>query len=154
MITGINEYRKKVSGEKEVSLPSGAVFKIKKITGRDFVKYGMLPLKSTMEIARAKNNEEVVNKLTEEERKKQIEAMDRIIVIAVKEPKLSLEKKEGFLCIDELSDEDYYKLVTEITNFSFGGGGENLRPFRNEQNPVVSGQNGDKIWSSASPDIK
>jgi len=144
MTTGIMDYRKMVSGEKEVTLPSGAVFRIRKLRGRDFLKIGGFPIVSTTDIARSKP-EDIFEKISDEERKKLVEAMDKIIALAVKEPKIGLKKEEGKLCIDELADDDYYFLVNEINDFSMGGGQKNLRPFRNEQTASDSGHSGEKI---------
>ena len=152
MTTGISDYRKMVSGEKEITLPSGAVFRIRKIRGRDYLKTGAFPVKSTVEIARSgKSEDSIWTEMSEEDRKKMIETMDSIITIAVKEPRISLKKEEGKLCVDELSDEDYYFLVNEINSFSIGGQ-ENLRPFRDGKTPAGAGRSGEEIRDASARD--
>ena len=149
MATGILDYRAKAGGEKEITLPSGAIFKIRKLTGRDFLQQGNFPIVSTKEIAQAKKDASSTwLKMTNEQQREQMATLNRIIVLAVKEPKLSLIKEEGKLGIDELLDIDYYFLIQAITDFSIGG--QELKSFRNGTTPPDAGRDGTTMGSDAS----
>ena len=149
MTTGITEYRTKVGGKKEITLPSGAIFKIRKLTGRDFMQQGNFPISSTKEIAQAKKEaSETWTKMTGDQQRAQLTTIDKVIVLAVIDPELSLVKEEGKLGINELSDNDYYFLIEKITEFSIGGGQE-LKPFRNGTTPVGSGRDGAEMGNNA-----
>lgn len=134
-VTTVNEYLEKSCSTKLVELPSGAVFKIRKVTARDYVVNSEMPIRSTKEISTSSDekNQIAIDKLTPAQRKIMMKANDQLIVKSVISPKLSIEKIENCLCVDELSDTDYYKLVSEITSLSFVDDKE-LKFFRPESN--------------------
>jgi len=132
-VTGIADYRKKTQATKKVKLPSGAVFEIKKVTGRDFLREGTLPIQGTRDIVESEEKRKIWwDRLNPEQKKKQMQTLDSMICLAVVNPGLSMEKTEGKLCVSELTDSDYYALLSEITKFSFGG--EDLKSFRDKSN--------------------
>lgn len=151
MAIGISEYRQKVGGEKEIPLPSGAVFKIRKVTGRDFMSEGNFPVSSTRDIVQAKKEASAAwDNMASEQRKEKIKAMNGIIVMAVKEPKISLEPEEGKLCVKEINDTDYFALVEAISTFSMGG--EELKSFRNGGASADIGRDGKEVGGDAPSD--
>jgi len=152
-VTGIDEYRKQTGGTQEVPLPTGAVFKIRKLTGRDFMRQGNFPVSSSKDIVQAKK--ELTEKwltMSAEEKREQMFTVDRIVVKAVVEPLISLEMEKDKLCIHEIKDPDYYALIKAITAFCMGG--EALKPFRTEQSTTGTGRDGAEVPSASAPIIE
>jgi len=128
--TTIEDYKKRTHATKVVALPSGARFEIKKVSGRDFLRQGNIPLQGTRELMESEEYRKAWwDKLSDEQKKKQMETLDEILSLAVASPQLSTQPGENALLVSELTDDDYYALLSEITTFSFGGG-ERLKPFR------------------------
>ncbi|MFH1423098.1 MAG: hypothetical protein ABIH42_10355 [Planctomycetota bacterium] len=143
-ITTASEYVLKNAGTKQVTLPSGAVFEIRKISSRAYLQAGGLHLASRVELllskeAQAKREEIAKAQLTDEDKIKQLEVMNNLICMAVINPKISMVKDTSgtSICIDDLRDDDYYALITEITNFS-DWGRQDLESFRKEQEGAVN----------------
>ena len=128
--TGIEDYRKRTQATKLVALPSGAKFEIKKVTGRDFLRQGTIPVQGTRELMESEEHRKAWwDRLSDDQKKKQMETLDKMLSLAVVSPELSTEPREGALLVNELTDDDYYALLSEITTFSFGRG-ESFKPFR------------------------
>ena len=143
--TTVESYRSKNVQTKEVTLPSGEVFEIKKITTRDYIQNGGLQLSSASEIAGSseEKNKILWDKMNDGQKKQQLEATSKMIILAVINPPISYVKMDGKLCIEEITDEDYYFLLKEITSFSFGR--QDLKPFRQEPDTVNSGFDSEAI---------
>lgn len=123
-VSSVNDYKSKQDNRKLVSLPSGSVFEIKKITGRDYLREGGLGLQSAVDISNpdvsAEKNKILFQKMTDEEKKKSLETTERMVVLAVTNPALSLVQESDKINIKDINDEDFYFLLKEITEFSFG----------------------------------
>lgn len=155
LITSAKEYLEKNCQTKKVILPSGSVFEIKTITGRDYLSEINLPIKSSKEISLEdpEKAKEYIRTAPPEKQKEIIEANSRVIIKATINPQLSLIETPGKLCIDKLTDEDYYSLLKEITDFSLGGR-ENLKSFRKEPVSNAPGLDGTTIQDSSDSYIK
>ena len=139
---------------KDVLLPSGATFKIKKVSGKELIRQNIsLPLKNTRAIAQAGSKDnvgEVIATLDDEGIKKIVGFMDNLIVMSVITPEISLKTNEvGKLYVGEIADDDYDKLATEVKAFSLGGVADKLRPFRDGKAPVANGQDSAEIQRPA-----
>lgn len=114
----------KSADTKKVTLPSGAVFEIRKVTGRQsLAEMGSLGLKdiSSYTSPDAKDRaKQLAAKVTPEERTKLVKLNDRLLVRAVVAPQLCLEPEANKLCVENLTDKDYYALLAEINMFSRG----------------------------------
>jgi len=119
-----SDYKSKQILRKLVKLPSDAVFEIKKITGRDYLREGGLGIQSAADFANpdvsTEKNKIIFEKMSSEDKKKSIESTERMVVIAVTNPILSMTQEPDKICIKDLTDEDFYFLLKEITEFSFG----------------------------------
>jgi len=146
-----SEYLAKAGLRKEVVLPSGLTIIIKKITGHDFIRAGNFSLHTTHQVlVESKEKNEVIwKKMSDEQKKRQIESNDRMIVQAVVSPKLSVESTDDeVLSVRDLSDEDYFALLKEVGDFS-ASRGQDLKPFREEPNAVDTGLTGEEVRSEA-----
>jgi len=121
------QYRKTVVGTKLVDLPSGSKFVIRRIDGNILIKnklsQNLRSLRSIYQRAEAdsKNMIEMWDKMSDEEKKLQIELTDRLVVLSTIQPLMSVQSEKDKLQIDELTKEDYATLLKEIMAYSFGG---------------------------------
>ena len=131
--TNVDEYLKLKEKIKEIKLPSGAIFEIKKVSTRDKLLKGEFPIinSANIKLQDEKNINEQNKNLSKDSMIENINFANKFIVEAVINPKMSLEQKEGFLYINDLSDEDANFLLEEISNYSFGRG-QDLKSFSNE----------------------
>lgn len=127
VVTSVEDYRNTVQKEQTVTLPSGAIFTIRKINTRELLKTGKIPLLSADDFTSTSEEKKKIlaSKMTQEERKSVLEYNDKIIVLGVVQPQMSLERVEGKLHIEDLTDADYYFLLNSIIK-----GGEDLKSFR------------------------
>jgi len=147
-ITSTKDYLEKIRQSKIINLPSGAIFKIKKASVRDFIFKGNLPISSTKDVVASKDKlVEQWQAMSDENKRKSTESMDYMIVKAVDEPKLCIEPEEGKLPVSDIVDEDYYFLLKEVTEFSYGRG-KDTAPFRTEKEPDNAGQNSAEVQGS------
>lgn len=141
-ITSVEAYRQKIGQTKEIILPSGFVFKIRKISTRDYIQSGGLI--SAMPDSNAGEKAKILwERMPEEQKKQQLRTMSQLMVLAVIEPAMSMEKEKDKLCIDEMPDEDYYALLNEMTSFSYGGDPEKF--FRKKGDDTDTGRSGEAI---------
>jgi len=109
------EYFKKVGNTKEVTLPSGSKFKIRKIQARELVGQPMpFSSKEDLKGIDTEKQQEIWSRMTPEEQKKQTEFCDFMILRAVIEPEINENN------INDIPDEDYNKLLEYVSDFSFG----------------------------------
>jgi hypothetical protein len=123
-----NDYLKLTNQTKEITLPSGAIFKLKKVSMRKKLLEGKLPINNSTEIRLDKDLQSNDNS-TPEQQKQQLLWGSQLIVDCVIEPKISLEPTEDCICIDDLTDEDMTKLLEEIVKL-YNKGGQDLKSFR------------------------
>lgn len=113
-VTSPEDYRKLFSTEpKLVNLPSGAVFKIKQVDVVSFIISSVLPAGFVSGDESASNVNKRVNEEMQKVDYRNLE--QQLIVASVVEPLLSIEKKDGFLSLDELSPSDRTALTIEVT---------------------------------------
>jgi len=138
--TAVEEYLKKTKDTKTVTTQSGSVFVLRKITGRDFIRKGGLMLTSLNEVIKSKTDDKkkALQILSEEDRKKQLDLYDRLLVEAVIEPKITSTGEPGAIPVDKLFDTDYYDLLKVLFEYSLPGGEADLKSFREEQEPSTS----------------
>lgn len=130
-VTSPDQYRQLFSSEpKLVDLPSGATFKIKQVDVISFILKTVLPVGFSPAEAGGKdaNLNELMEKIDYAKLEKQL------VIAAVVEPLLSEEKKDGFLCLDELSPSDRSGLTIAVTKLHGldRQTRESLEPFRKE----------------------
>jgi len=151
----VQGYLDKVNPTFDVTLPSGEVFKMRKITARDFIKEGGGALQSTKQIENNtdEQNKKVWNSLTEEQQLKQVEINDKIIVKAVVDPQLKTGKSsKEYLGVDDLSDADYYALLKEVTEVMSDK--ESLKSFCDKPTTSTVGHDGETVQSETVNPIK
>lgn len=133
------EYEEKNAGTKDVTLPSGAVFTIRKVMAREYMGEMGIPLASLSGLA-GDNNEKIkilLEKMTPEQKAKMLQANDRLICKSSVAPLITMTPEEGSLLVSKLTDADYYKLLAEVTAFSFGGG-KQMESFREKQDAPIN----------------
>jgi len=146
MATTAQEYKEKAQQTREVTLPSGAVFKIKNITGRDFVRDGGIPLDTLNQLTSSTADEKkdiLMKKLSAEDRKKLFDYNDTLITRACVEPRVTLNGEPGTIAITDIVDADYYFLLNEIV--AQKGGGDAVKSFREGESDIDSGSNREAI---------
>lgn len=146
MVTNAQDYKDKAAQEREVTLPSGAVFKIKRITGRDFIRDGGIPIETLQQLTSSTADEKkeiLMKKLSAEDRKRLFDYNDTLITRACVEPRVTLAGEPGTIAITDIVDEDYYFLLNEIVEQK--GGGDNAKPFRPGQPDSDSGSTGAQV---------
>lgn len=143
----VQSYLSKVNPIFEITLPSGSIFKLRKITARDFLKEGgacILQSSKQIEKNTSEQNKNIWEKLPEDQQLKQMTINDKIIVKAVIEPKLKTGKSSDiYLGVDDLSDEDYYALLKQVTEVM--GDNNSLQTFCKEPTTTSSGCDSKKI---------
>ncbi|MFH8039052.1 MAG: hypothetical protein QXJ14_03515 [Candidatus Aenigmatarchaeota archaeon] len=141
-ITTIEEYLQKSrqqQNEKVVELPSGAKFLIRKLKARELILAKVsIPIDTYRNIIYEKDTQkQLITTISPEQQKEIYEFLDTIICLAVKSPKIVKNENEDGLNINEITDEDYNKLVEEILSFSFSNK-ENLQFFRENQTASIT----------------
>ena len=143
-ITNPQSYRKQNCPTKKVTLPTGSVFEIKLITSRDTLREcSNLGIKSLTDVSMTQEQRaEAAKSMSAEDRKKLLELNDKVIVMAVVSPIISLDMQEcktdaNILHISDIADKDYYALLGEIQKMRAEASGIDLESFRKEQ-PAVS----------------
>jgi hypothetical protein len=129
-------YLQKANQTKKITLTSGNVFEIRKINSRQLHRDSLsIHLKSYKELS-DKTTQEKQKILSEKEGEKTlsdgIRFSEKLICLAVVFPKITLEKNNADLHIDEIVDEDFQELTNHITEFSLGGSRQNLESFRKD----------------------
>lgn len=150
MVTKAEEYMVKAAKEREVTLPSGAVFKVKNISGRDFIREGGISLDTIAQLTdkTASEKKDILAKnMLPAERKKLFEYNDMLICKAVIDPRITLTGEGGSLSITDIVDEDYYFLLKEVIEQK--GGGDALAPFRKGDDAADTGRAGGEIREAA-----
>jgi len=120
-ITKAEDYIK--TRRKHVELPSGATFRIRKISANDFLDVGETPqfFVSMKEKARtAKSTEELLKKLTPDESAKTFRFMNKVVCSGVVEPTIveSDSTDSSEISINDVDDLDKKALFDEIIRFS------------------------------------
>jgi len=150
-ITSANEYKETNCKTKLVELPSGAVFEIKKVTQRDYLIEGGSVINDFAEVLLSGEKKEVLLekikaklvKMTFEQRKEfekqQKEFLDNIIIRGTVNPKISIILQPDSLLIDNINDDDYFKLIEEIKDISSLGGNVSLDSFCKESDASNAG---------------
>ena len=149
MITSAKDFLSSLT--KDITLPSGVVFRIRKVNARELVLKGRpLPVEKLSQIkakceqlagALAEKNPET-SKITPDQMAKNIldsySSMDVYIREGTVFPQITYERiSEDILCIDDLSDEEYSFLYNEISKFSTIKR-QDLKSFRADQQPTNS----------------
>ena len=126
-MTKASEYLEKTGSTKDITLPSGQVFTIRKVTGRMLMKAGIkIPLVSGTETSTSAEKSKILwEKMTDEQRADAVRFNDALVCVTCVSPvvvqKPQEECKEGELSIDVLSEEDYYTIIGEASSFMSGG---------------------------------
>ena len=110
-----DEYFKKANPTKEVTLPSGSVFLLRRIQSRELLEMNM-PFSSKEDLSGlSKEKQELVwKKMDTKQKKEQVVFCEFMVVLSVVEPKITQEN------IKNIPDTDYTSLLDQITDFSFG----------------------------------
>lgn len=120
----VDDYKKIIQNEKRITLPSGAVFVIRRLNGRDLFTKISFPFQSFSQLTETDNSvdkekaEIMFNKKTAAEKEAMFSAIEKVVVLAVKTPALSLSDEPDKLQINNITDDDYNFLVKEIFDFS------------------------------------
>jgi len=116
-----SEYRKKVFKECEITAPSGAKFKIKKLSPIDFIKNGLKDVPNPfIEFVQSEKKAEDLKKASaDEETNKFLNAFIEIIIEkGILQPKILIkfdpEKKDEYLFWSEINLEDQAFLINSI----------------------------------------
>jgi len=126
-IASVSDYRKKVGGEQVVTLPSGAVFKVRKLSVMDYLENGLdeIPNEFLQYIEDAQSGK--LAKMSDEEQAEILKKntgffeqyLDVSIRIGVIEPSIILkydkDKVGDCLIFSELTQEDQEYLINVIT---------------------------------------
>ena len=122
---------------------------IRKLNSRLMLKNGVdFKVFSTKELTEADNAEKkaiVWERMPEENKKKQVEMMDKMVLLSIVEP--------TEVDIENMDDEGYYKLFNEIMSFCFGSKAE-LHSFRDEPNSATDRPVSGEVSSTATPDTE
>lgn len=122
-ISTVADYNKGKKLEAQINLASGHIFKIKKLTQRDFAENG---IDSFLESARTLYSETeerrsaMIKKMTAKEKADNIYHQDMIVCLGCIQPVVSMEKKPDAIHIKELDDIDYYQLIGKVMKFARG----------------------------------
>jgi hypothetical protein len=126
-VTSAKEFRQKSQKASEgelVTLPSGAVVKLRKPSLTGLLKKGLVPA-HLLSVAMGSGEDK---KLTADDLKKGVELTDFILMEAFVEPKLVRENPtEDEICLDDLTDEDRFHVQAYAQ-----GGASDLNSFRKE----------------------
>lgn len=122
-VTSINDYRQKIGAVKTVTLPTGAIFKIRRLTVMDYIKEGLTDIPNEFFTFIAELSAGFVSKPESETAKKNIEIFDKFITITITkgivEPPVIMiydkEKADTHLIFSELNINDQKYLVDVIT---------------------------------------
>lgn len=122
-VTSVDEYRKKLSTIKKVKMPSGAVFKLKRLTPMDYISAGLVDLPNEFfkfigQVANA-----TLPEAQSEEGKKNYELFDQFMKVSVEkgivDPPMILrfdkDKIGEHLIFGELELEDQVYIIQVIT---------------------------------------
>lgn len=121
-ITTVNEYRNLIGEPKLVTLPSGAVFKVKKLSVMDYIKEGLsdIPNEFFVFIAEVSSGKALPDA---KETKKNYELFEKFLKVTIEkgvaEPPMVLrydkEKENSHLVFGELRIDDQKYLIDYIT---------------------------------------
>ena len=119
-LTTASEYKQKYSKIKTstITLPSGAVFKLKSIDKRSF--YHFLKTLDISQAEYAALMEKDFDIMSPEETDKYISLWDSLMVASVENPQLSVKNEAGSLQVKMLTHEDIDKLQVEIARLVQG----------------------------------
>lgn len=149
-VTSAAEFYAGEVASKVLTLPSGLTIRIRKIHSREGMRADSPAFfRMARSISKAQPTAEKIDEtwasMTDDKKAQIIEINDNLILTAVLEPKISKERTAGSIYLDDISDADYYAMVTEITRYSLGGGAQNMRPFRNDPMADSAGSAGEKV---------
>lgn len=133
--TTVEEFNKNAGQSEMVELKSGKVFEIyKKINSRKLaIAIQGLPLTNdtslTVKNGMTEREKELLKEkqilrwegFTDKEKESTMKFNDSLLVIAVKNPPLSLEKTDGKIYIEDIDTPDYYELLGRVSSIAFGG---------------------------------
>lgn len=121
------DYLSLVGKDKEVTLPSGAVFRIRRVKARELVGFDM-PLISEDNMSDTSEEKLALrwSKMTATDKAKQFQFNNEMIKLAVISPKISEDDTDGTLNVRDIEQDDYVALVLEINDYAFGGGIKSL----------------------------
>jgi len=128
----VEEYLRQTNIIKLVELKSGRTFEIKKIKVRDYLLEAVLPIETSGDIVKLTDEErgkKLLEKMTPEQKAGMKRNNDITLAKATISPPLTVDHEAGKLSVDDLTDDDYYELLTNVMEFSFGQQGD-MRPFR------------------------
>jgi len=120
-VTKPNEYRKKVYVEKVVEVPSGAKFKIKKLSVLRFLQEGIPDVPNIFMEFTQKGSAEALDEAMKD--KETVSFMNKVLNVAIEEgivePKVKIkydekDKEENVLYWSEIDDRDQAFLLGEI----------------------------------------
>lgn len=111
---------------KTITPPSGDVYIIRKVHGRELIdiEFPLLNPEDISSLSEEVQEEKLKlrwEKMTPTDKKKQYEFNNVLIILACMDPKVSQDLKEDLRWINDIDHEDYVYLVREINEFSFGG---------------------------------
>lgn len=119
-VSSVKDYKKKVQATKLIELPSGAVFKVRKLKILPFLKSDVIPnnlLPLLKNIGEGSINfDKLETEALEDPKllKKLTDVMEIMVMGAVVEPKITKEETDESICIDDLDEDDLQFLFNWI----------------------------------------
>ena len=118
--TTVEEYNKKFTETYDVTLPSGAIFRLRKYIPARKLALKYLPLINDISRNAKEKNEAKMAKMKPEQIEQAVEMNDYMLTLLVVEPKLSVVPEPDKICIDDIPNEDYQYLINVTANSSRG----------------------------------
>jgi hypothetical protein len=122
---------------------------LRKLNSRLMLKNGIdfkvFTSKEIIEADSKEKKEMVWERMPANEKKQQIEMMDKMLLLSIVEP--------TEVDIENIGDDVYYQLFNEVMSFCFGSKAE-LHSFRDEPNSATDRPVSGEVSSTAPPDIK
>jgi len=120
--TSVADYRSKIGEQKEVTLPSGAVFILKRLTPLDYIKEGLADIPNEFVQFIAEVQSGVSSKQSSEDQRKNVELFENFLRVTIEKGVISplicmkyeKEKEDTHLVFGELETADQSKIINVI----------------------------------------
>lgn len=145
-ITTANEYTNK--REKVVQLPSGAVFKIRKLSAFDFIKDGEIP-RFMKQVNKSSDKTKVLDTMSDKDKAEALELLTKVVCAGTVEPnvvdKPADECTDNELSINTVDDSDKKYLLEQIVS---------MTSMTSQDMDVIEKFPGGKVSKDSGPDSK
>ena len=138
MIISAEEYNKRINETETITLPGGAEFELRKNVNARKLAVKFLPLINDISKNADEKNAARISKMTDEQIDQSIMMDDFMLIAAVENPKLSLVREAGKVCIDDIPNLDYKFLIEKMTEISYGGNVVNPLSEQDKQQDLTS----------------